>query len=101
MILDAIRDFLNRQAALPARTTPDSSAPDAVRIAACALLLELADADGEFGPQERSHIEAALARHFGLDAVATQELLTLAAAERGASIDHFGFSRASSTSSST
>jgi uncharacterized tellurite resistance protein B-like protein len=93
VILDTIRDFLSRRAAPPAQAARGGSAPDAVRVAACALLLELAHADGEFSPQERTHLEAALARHFGLDAEATQELLVLAAAERGASIDHFGFTR--------
>jgi uncharacterized tellurite resistance protein B-like protein len=93
VILDAIRDFLSRQPAQPAQAARGGAAPDAVRVAACALLLELAHADGEFSPQERTHLEAALARHFGLDAVATEELLVLAAAERGASIDHFGFTR--------
>ena len=91
MILDAIRSLFDRQAAQAPHAS--RSAPDAVRVAACALLLELAHADGEFSPQEQHHIEAALARHFGLDAGATHELLTLAAAERLESIDHFNFTR--------
>ena len=64
-----------------------------VQVAACALLLELAYADGEFSDSERTHIQAALARHFALDETMAQELLTLAAAEREHSIDHFQFTR--------
>lgn len=92
MILDAIRNLLDRQAP---KTIPGAAtaAPDAVRVAACALLLELAHADGEFSAQEQQHIEAAVARHFGLDAESTQQLLALAAAERSTSIDHFNFTR--------
>lgn len=92
MILDAIRNLLDRQAP---KTSPGAAtaAPDAVRVAACALLLELAHADGEFSAQEQQHIEAAVARHFGLDAESTQQLLALAAAERSTSIDHFNFTR--------
>ena len=64
-----------------------------MQVAACALLLELAHADGEFSESERSHIEEALRRHFALDEATTRELLTLAATERQQSVDHFQFTR--------
>lgn len=93
MILDAIRSLFDRRAVQPPHAESTGPDPDAVRVAACALLLEVAHADGEFSPQERRHIEEALARHFGLDADTTLELLTLAAAQRSESIDHFSFTR--------
>jgi uncharacterized tellurite resistance protein B-like protein len=67
--------------------------PTGVQIAAAALLLELAHADGEFSEAERAHIERALGRHLSLDEATTRELLTLAEVERRQSIDHFQFTR--------
>lgn len=64
-----------------------------MQLAACALLLELAHADGEFGPEERRHIEAALVRRFGLDQATGAELLRLAEAEREQSLDQYQFTR--------
>jgi uncharacterized tellurite resistance protein B-like protein len=92
-MLDAIRSFVARRIQ---PTSPDASAPRSnpgVQVAACALLLELAHADGEFSPAEQAHIEGALARHFALDEATTRELLDLAAAERRRSVDHFQFTR--------
>jgi uncharacterized tellurite resistance protein B-like protein len=93
-VLDSIRGFVNRNI-LGAPAPSDAPAPDraGVQIAACALLLELAHADGEFSAEERAHIENAVSRHFGLDEPTTRELLELAEAERRESIDHFQFTR--------
>src|SRR5918995_4228564 len=67
--------------------------PGSVQLAACALLLELAHADGEFTAEEQQHIERTLVRHFGLDEATGAELLRLAEAERAQSLDHFQFTR--------
>jgi uncharacterized tellurite resistance protein B-like protein len=94
-MLDAIRGFVNRNITR-APAEPEAKhtrAPSGVQVAACALLLELAHADGEFSDAERTHIESALGRHFGLDDATTRELLALAEAERRESIDHFQFTR--------
>ena len=94
-MLDAIRQFVSERllkgdspadADAPAGTTP-------VQLAACALLLELAHADGEFSTEERSHIERTLVRHFGLDDATAAELMRLAEAERAESLDHYQFTR--------
>jgi uncharacterized tellurite resistance protein B-like protein len=55
---------------------------DAVRIAACALLLELAHADADFTDAERTHIEAVMRRHFSLDEATAQEIIQHAEAAR-------------------
>lgn len=91
-MLDTIRTFFAARLSLPAEATP-ATRPPAIQLAACALLLELAHADGEFSPAERTHIEAALIRHFGLDAATAAELVELAGSERHRSIDHFQFTR--------
>jgi uncharacterized tellurite resistance protein B-like protein len=96
-LLDSIRGFVSRRilGASADAPAPHSAQPrpGGVQVAACALLLELAHADGEFSPAERAHIESAVGRHFGLDETTTRELLALAEAERRESIDHFQFTR--------
>ncbi len=95
-MLDAIRSFVTQRIQRTAHTSPDvpaRAATQEVRLAACALLLELAHADGEFSDPERAHIEGALDRHFGLDQATARELIELAEAERAHSIDHFQFTR--------
>jgi uncharacterized tellurite resistance protein B-like protein len=97
-MLDAIRAFVSRTIAPAA--APDAAAPrhTGVQVAAAALLLEIAHADGEFSDAERAHIERALGRHLGLDEPTTRELLELAEVERRQSIDHFQFTRLMPTS---
>jgi uncharacterized tellurite resistance protein B-like protein len=92
-MLDSIRALFG--ASKPAQPTaaPHASAsgPDPVHIAACALLLEVAHADGEFSEAERTHLEHVLERHFDLSANSGRELLDLAEKERQTAIDHFRF----------
>jgi uncharacterized tellurite resistance protein B-like protein len=93
--LDAIRGFVTRRILSPAEApaTPSRPGPPGVQLAACALLLELAHADGVMSPPELAHIESAVQRHFGLDDATARELISLAEAERRQSIDHFQFTR--------
>jgi uncharacterized tellurite resistance protein B-like protein len=95
-MLEAIRRFVSERliGASDALAGPAAAAgPTRVQLAACALLLELAHADGEFTAEEQQHIEATLVRHFGLDEATGAELLGLAEAERARSLDHFQFTR--------
>ena len=91
-MLEAIRAFVT-QKVLPPATAAAPSESMGVQLAACALLLELAHADGEFSDQERRHIEGALGRHFRLADPAIQELMALAEASRAQAIDQFQFTR--------
>jgi uncharacterized tellurite resistance protein B-like protein len=95
-MLDAIKSFVMRRIVRPAAHAQPSEeqvrvAP--VQLAACALLLELAHADNEFSPAERSHIELALQRQFGLDEPTVRELMELAQIERAQAVDHYQFAR--------
>jgi uncharacterized tellurite resistance protein B-like protein len=95
-MLDGIRRFVaERLLGGPSDSAGGAapSWPSRVQLAACALLLELAHADGEFSSEEREHIERTLVRHFGLDTATGAELLRLAEAERAQSLDHFQFTR--------
>jgi uncharacterized tellurite resistance protein B-like protein len=91
--LDAIRAFFGTRP-MPPSTRAAGAPPepsDDLRIAACALLLEMAHADGVFTDDERGHIEEALVRHFGLDAAGARELMARAEAERRDATDLFQF----------
>jgi uncharacterized tellurite resistance protein B-like protein len=67
---------------------PQADDPDRrLRVAACALLLEMAHADGDFAPAERAQIEQALAGHFDLAEEQVKELIALAEVERREAVD--------------
>lgn len=67
--------------------------PHDVRIAACALLVELSCADGDFSDTEQRRIVEILQRHFGVDENGARELLAEAAAANRDAVDHFVFTR--------
>ena len=94
-MLESIRRFL---AGAPgeAGAPPPGAGPGAeeeLRVAACALLLELAHSDDTFSPEEQRLIEEALGRHFGLSAEEGRGLLALAEERRKRAIDLHEFTR--------
>ena len=93
MLLDSIRALFGARSDTPTEAATPTRAPgaDPLHLAACALLLEIAHADGEFSAAERAHLESVLARHFGLAPDTGRTLLDLAERERKDSIDHFRF----------
>ena len=87
-MLDGIRSFFGRHAS----TESGSQDPrQALRVAACALLLELAHADDQFTDDERRHIEEALVRHFDIPAETARELMVLAEQQRREAPDLYQF----------
>ena len=93
-MLDSIRAYFGTRLQHPDMDEQQAAADlreARVRLAACALLLELAHADAEFTDEERAHIERVLERHFAMDGDAVRELIALAEHERRHSIDHFQF----------
>ena len=92
-MLDPLRRFIRQRRSVEISAAPAESPHDEIQLAATALLLDLAYADGEFTPPERAHIESALARHFNLDVPSVQQLLVLAEHERATAIDHFQFTK--------
>jgi|GEM_PF-58906 len=100
-MLDSIRDFFRTSmqprsdrdpADAPGVRGPDARNPD-VRLAACALMLELAWADDEFTGEEREHVESAVRRHWGLDEERADELIRVAEGARRNATDLFQFTR--------
>jgi uncharacterized tellurite resistance protein B-like protein len=67
--------------------------PDAVAIAACALLLEIAHADDVFAPEERERIVRAVREDLGVPAADVAEVVRLAEQERRESVDLYQFTK--------
>ena len=89
-MLNAIKNFFS-SSMTPATDEPDAGEAKDIRLAACALLLELANADDEFTDDEQQHLESAVRRQFGLDAPEAEKLLELAQQAREESVDLWQF----------
>jgi uncharacterized tellurite resistance protein B-like protein len=92
MILESIRSFFQKTM-VPAETSDGLAKSRDIRMAACALLLELAHADRDFNRDERSHMFSAIKRHYGLDRHEADELIALAEEERAQAVDLWQFTR--------
>jgi uncharacterized tellurite resistance protein B-like protein len=96
-MLKSIKRFFGDHLALDAAAPADEPAQESVgeaervRLAACALLLELAHADQEFTDDERLHIEDTLTRHFAVPLEQARELIVLAEEERRRAADLYQF----------
>lgn len=89
-MIDRLKSFFMREMAIPAEGADDGGT-DALRVAACALLLEVAHADDYLSAGERRHLRGLVRRHFGLKRDAADELIALAEDERRESVDLWGF----------
>ena len=91
-MLDSIRSFFERS------MSPEPEAEEHVRrrdirLAACALLLELAYADDDFTEDERAHLRSAVRRQYGLDHHQADALIRMAERERANAVDLWQFTR--------
>jgi uncharacterized tellurite resistance protein B-like protein len=66
--------------------------PD-VRLAACALLIEIAHADDDFTEDERQHLTSAVRRQYGLDDDEAEQLIGLAERARADAVDLWQFTK--------
>ncbi len=89
-MMESIRKFFLANMAEP-EAVDDDAPPADLRLAACALLLELAYADDEFTEEERDHLDAAVRRQFGMDEEQAAELIQLAETQRAQSVDLWTF----------
>jgi uncharacterized tellurite resistance protein B-like protein len=93
-MLDSIRAFFEKSMVPSGSTTTQGLERSRdIRMAACALLLELAHADRDFNEDERKHLRAAIQRHYGLDKSEADQLIGLAEEERAEAIDLWQFTR--------
>lgn len=90
-MMESIRNFFVTNMSEPEKQDGGEVQADDLRLAACALLLELAYADDEFTEGERSHLEYAIRRQFGLDETQAAELVELAEEQREKAVDLWSF----------
>ena len=90
-MLDAIKSFFGSSMA----PDPQQEAvpEEDIRLAACALLLELAHADEDFTEDEAQHLEGAIRRQYGLDQDQAAALIGLAERERANAVDLWQFTK--------
>ncbi len=67
--------------------------PGDIRVAACALLLEVAHADNRLSRDERAVITRSLVNHFGVDERGAVELMAEAERQLQTAADHASFTR--------
>ena len=89
-MLESIKRFFQSSMSPSPEAGKQESKKD-LRLAACALLLELAYADSEFTSDEQAHLEAAMRRQFGLDAAEAEQLIALAEEARSEAVDLWQF----------
>lgn len=92
-MLDALRKLLADKVQVTSHGKGSPSDALDVRVAACAMLVELANVDGEFSAIERQRIMEILERHFGVEAEGAERLLTEAASVSRGAVDDFVFTR--------
>jgi uncharacterized tellurite resistance protein B-like protein len=90
IMMESIKSFFQHNMAETAEDEAETQ-PAELRLAACALLLELAYADDEFTDAERSHLGYAIKRQFGLDEEQASQLVQLAEEQRAKAVDLWSF----------
>ncbi len=90
-MLDAITNFFSDSMAPP--DVDEDLGEEDVRLAACALLIELAYADDEFTEDERRHLTSAVRRQYGLDEANADALIDLAELARREAVDLYQFTK--------
>jgi len=88
-MIGRIKSFFKQQSS----TNNDTSQKDVVPLAVCALMMEMAHADGEFSDEELDHIIDVMKSEFSVPEKEMDELIALADEERKEAIDLWQFSR--------
>ena len=91
-MLDTLRMLIADSLPTAGETDPPIHAGD-LRVAACALLLEIAHADGHFTREERAIITTTLTTHFGVDTRGALELMAEAEKQLATAADKSSFTR--------
>ena len=89
-MIDLVKKFFNKSSKENAETTETDVTHD-IRIATCAILLEMANIDGEFSESEKDHILTRMRDDFQLSEDTASELMNAAQKELDESIDLWRF----------
>ncbi|MFX0208040.1 MAG: TerB family tellurite resistance protein [Candidatus Hodarchaeota archaeon] len=89
-MLDVVKKFFQKDAVVNTEIKEEAST-ERIQVAACALLLEVANSDDEFSDVERENVIQILKRDFHLSDKYAKELIELSDRERKESIDLWHF----------
>jgi uncharacterized tellurite resistance protein B-like protein len=89
-MIDLVKKFFIKESTIPT-SEPSKGTTHDVRVAACALFLEMAHIDGEFSDSERGHIIQTREKHPDWSEEAVADLLKAANEELKGSIDLWQF----------
>ncbi|MFQ6615783.1 MAG: TerB family tellurite resistance protein [Fidelibacterota bacterium] len=92
-MLKAIQRFFNDHIVTEVPEDDTSGGHESVPLAVCALLLEMAHVDGEFGEEEMADIINLMKEEFEVDSEQIHQLMALAQQEREEKIDLWQFTR--------
>lgn len=90
-MFDRLKNFVAEFAGTPERR---DFSPDDFRLAAVALLIHLAGADGQIDASERKRLRELVENRFGLDAETTTRLIELAETQDRQAVDFYHFTHA-------
>ena len=90
-MLDAIKSFFGET--MEPESPEEEVGEQDVRLAACALLIEIAYADDEFTEDENQHLLSAVRRQYGLDEGEAEQLVQLAEQARASAVDLWQFTK--------
>ena len=90
-MLDSIRSFFGTSMA--PESPEEEVGEEDVRLAACALLIEIAHADDDFTEDERQHLTSAVRRQYGLEDEEAEQLIELAEQVRASAVDLWQFTK--------
>jgi len=88
-MLESIRSFFG--ASMAPESPEEEVGEEDVRLAACALLIEIAHADDDFTEDERQHLTSAVRRQYGLEDEEAEQLIELAEQARASAVDLWQF----------
>jgi uncharacterized tellurite resistance protein B-like protein len=91
-MIDIVKRFFSTLSTAESSQTTNDNQHD-VRVAVCALLVEMAKIDETFTPSEMTKIISILKEKYGLSADDADELISVAEKELDGSIDYWQFAR--------
>ncbi len=89
-MIDSVKKFFGKSQAANS-TTGEPATDHDIRVATCALFLEMANIDGEFSEEEKGNIISILKANYQLSDEHTTELMAAAREELDGSLDYWQF----------
>lgn len=90
-MIDVIKKFFGKESGHQGGSSKNDAPHHDIRVATCALFLEMANIDGEFSETEKNHVISALKEDYGLSEDDASALMDASQLERKGSIDLWQF----------